>query len=165
MIDLRRGIRRLAKKVDPGASSGVVHANSPGQPDTAPAGARSDAAEATGSAARRQVLALWWILRLASDAPEHEITYRAAALWRQTGGSAQPSDQRWRRLVNAVQEDVAEPARRTVRLRVKKGIVPQDRVALALILGGHSVAEVAYLEHIAIRDVHRRLRTGLTSLG
>ena len=48
---------------------------------------------------------------------------------------------------------------------LSRGIVPQDRAALALILGGHDVAEVAYLEQISIRDVHRRLRRGLTSLG
>jgi hypothetical protein len=164
MIEVRRGIRRLAKKVDPDASRVAVRpvrANSRGGPATPRAGERSNAASATRDGARRQVLALWWIVRLASDAPEHEITERAAALWRQASGSAQPCAQGWRQLVDAVEAAVAEPARQTA----GRGVVPQDRAALALILGGYDVAEVAYLEQISVRDVHRRLRTGLTSLG
>jgi hypothetical protein len=166
MIEVRQGIRRLAKKVNPDASRmpvRPVRANSCVGPATPTAGGRSDPPTATRDAARRQPLALWWILRLASDGPEHEITERAVAWWRQASGSAQPSDQRWRQLVNAV-EAVAEPAGQTAQLVAKRGMAPQDRAALALILGGYDVTEVAYLEQISVRDVHRRLRTALTSL-
>ena len=108
---------------------------------------------------------MWWIVRLDSDAPEHDITDRVAAMWRQASESAQPCAQRWRQLVNAVEAAVAEPARQAARFTPGRSLVPQDRVALALILGGCEVTEIAYLEQIPIRDVHRRLRTGLTSLG
>lgn len=168
MIEVRRGIRRLAKKVYPDASTVVVRsaiANSRVGPTDLTAGQRSDAATATGESARRQVLALWWIVRLASDAPEHEITERAAAWWRQASGSPQPCVQRWHHLVNDVEAAVAETAGHTAQLAAGRGMVAGERAALALILGGHDVAEVAHLEQISVRDVHRRLRTGLTSLG
>jgi hypothetical protein len=168
MMEVRQRIRLLAKKVNPDPSrvaAGPVCANSRGRPASPPTGERSDPATAICDAARRQVLALWWIVRLASDAPEHEITHRVVTLWRQASRSARPSAQRWRHLVNAVEAAVAEPARQTAGLPPGKGMAPQDRAALALILGGHDVAEVAYLEQTSVRDVHRRLRTGLTSLG
>jgi hypothetical protein len=168
MIEVRQGIRRLAKKVNPDASRVVVRtaiANSRGGRAPPPAGGRSDAATGTPDAARRQALALWWIVRLASDAPEHEVTERVATWWRQASGSTQSSAQRWRKLVKAVEAAVAETAGHASQLATERGMVAQDRTALSLILAGHDVADVAYLEGISVRDVHRRLRTGLTSLG
>jgi hypothetical protein len=108
---------------------------------------------------------LWWLARLASDAPEDEITERVVAGWQQASESAQPSVTRWRQLVDAVEAAMAQKAGHPALLAAESGIVAQDRAALALILGGHDVAEVAYLEQISVRDVHRRLRTALTSLG
>lgn len=168
MIEVRQGIRRLAKMVNPDACRAAAQTDTPksgGGPAAPPAGEGSDAAPATQDAERRQVLASWWIVRLASDKPEDEITERAAARWRLASESAEPRAQRWRQLADAVESAIAETAGRSARFAAQRGMVAEDRAAVALILGGHDVAEVASLEQISVRDVHRRLRTGLTSLG
>lgn len=167
MVQIRQGVRRLATKVNPATwrvAVGPAGAKCRGGPAVSPAGECRDDATAIRDADRRQLLAMWWIVRLVSDAPEPGIEGRVAAAWRQASGSA-PLCQRWRQRVEAVEAAVGEPARSTAWVMAGRGMVPRDRAALALILGGHGMADVAYLEQIPVRDVPRRLRTGLTSLG
>jgi hypothetical protein len=167
MIELCRGIRRFGEKIERAASRVVRAAirDTGDERASPPAEKRPATATPRRDAARRQLLALWWILRLTSDAPEREVTERATVWWQQASESSQPFAQQWRHIVKAVEGAVVETTGHAAQPATKSSIVAEDRAAVALILGGHDVAEVAYLEQISVRDVHRRLRTGLTSLG